>query len=63
MRETGLWRSKALEEQVSRETAGGRLPVHSEAGTCVGIWKVKVNLIYDSLENFDMQEGEYNLRD
>lgn len=48
---------------MSRETAGGRLPVHSEAGTCVGIWKVKVNLIYDSLENFAMQEGEYNLRD
>ena len=37
--------------------------VYSEAGTYVGIWKVKRNLIYDSLENFAMQEEEYNLRD
>ena len=37
--------------------------VYSEAGTYVGIWTVKRNLIYDSLENFAMQEGEYNLRD
>lgn len=32
-----------------------------EAGTYVGIWKVKGNLIYDGLESFAMQEGEYNL--
>lgn len=41
----------------------GRRPVHSEAGTCVGIWKVKGDLIYDSLENFAMQERDSNLRD
>lgn len=63
VRPCGLSPARGFSRQEHESVATAFSAVYSEAGTYVRIWKAKENLIYDSLENFAMQEGEYSLRD